>query len=133
MRFFRFIATFAAGRSQALYMSENTNYPQWPGIVAIVAVSLAGAIVFFFAGFAVGRCGQHHQPPQHLAMMSGNNREQCGPRQGSGAGPMEMGRSEMRMGPQGLPFGPQRREGPGVDKKAENAPAETTPAAAVKK
>ncbi len=114
-------------------MNENTNYPKWPGIVAIVAVSLAGAIVFFLAGFAVGHCGQHQMPPQHMAMMNGSNHEQGGPRMGPGAGPMEMGRGEMRMGPQGMPFGPQHREGPGVDKKVENAPAEATPAATVKK
>lgn len=131
-------------------MSDNTNssnstypYPKWPGILAIVAVSVTGALVFFLAGFAAGRCSGHPmRPPVHMSMMSngggGGERQQ-------GDGPGGRHRAWLDgmgpgMKPQGMPFGAPRGEGPGAlnrgadkDKKIDGATTEATPATPVKK
>lgn len=112
----------------------STTYPKWPGIVAIVAVSLAGAVVVFLAGFAAGRCGARPHmmmPPPAMAMLGGGAPGQCGPQMGHHPGGA--------FGEKGPQFGPQRGEGPlpagrGLDKKIDGAPAEpATPPAAIKK
>lgn len=114
-------------------MSDLSTYPKWPGIVAIVAVSLAGAVVVFLAGFAAGRCGARPHmmmPPPAMAMLGGGAPGQCGP---------QMGRPPGAFGEKGSQFGPQHGEGPmqpgrGLDKKGDGAPVEpTTPPATIKK
>ncbi len=123
-------------------MSDTTNiYPKWPGIVAIVAVSLAGAVIFFLAGFAAGRCsgGDRHMGPPPVVLAggpAGGGASQWGLPSGG-----EHGKLHERAGnPQ---FGPERGEGPipgrgawgsDKDKKAEVAPNEqaAAPSAAKK-
>ena len=114
-------------------MSDLSTYPKWPGIVAIVAVSLAGAIIVFLAGFAAGRCGARPHmmmPPPAMAMLGGGAPGQCGP---------QMGHPPGAFGERGPLAGPLHGEagqlpGRGFDKKGDGTPVEpTTPPATIKK
>lgn len=120
--------------------TSTSTYPKWPGIVAIVALSVASATVFFLAGFAAGRLtGAHHGPPP--AMMAEAGGPQFGPHPGSFEGPQggPMG-GPLRGANGGMQFG--SHDGPphmdewmsrAPEKKADATTPESTTTPAAKK